>query len=455
VNDAPHNCKAPFVLYHDLELMDECEVSWWAEAGIHYNATLGTTVSTKCAAWYQQASGYESPMDAVNLKPTCDELHALHSFTNQLEQIYTEQLPFDGFRTEVFVKLFNSLITLPALGQFWKDAYLEEDSVFSSMYFSSYEGLFVMFPAHSVNSTYNALIRPWYQRASSYPGTLVFTTPYEDAMTGVLVASGAVTIHAPNSSFPFGVAAFDYEFTEFLSFWNDTMSAVCDQSGGHYCYLVDSSAFLLYFDGIEDHLGDDDIGHKFLGDEEPALMQSLLERGFFVNCTHDNYLTNTRDISYMADEETYVAQDFNGTASGFGYNLGEYKVHKVGDTNLYLIHIEGYGPDNTAGTPSANCPAVGCESVRTPGCIRDNSGNCESVVTDVCTFPDEPAATSGSCSAPIVDQNVICILEKGVESDMCATAFQSDCDLYGQDDATTAPISVALVVALAGGFLSI
>merc|ERR1712087_515619 len=80
-------------------------------------------------------------------------------------------------------------------------------------------------------------------------------------------------------------AAFDYEFSEFLQYWDDTMSDVCDQSEGHYCYLVDSSAFLLYFQGIETHLDDEDISHKFLGDAEvgePALMQSLLENGFFV-----------------------------------------------------------------------------------------------------------------------------------------------------------------------------
>jgi len=455
-DDEPSNCAAPFVLFHDLDRMDECEVSFFAEAGIHLNTTLDLTLSEKYAAWYLQAGGYDSPMDAVNLQPTCDELEALHSFTNGLPgTVYSHQLPFDGFRSEVWGKLFNSVQTLPALGQFWKGAYLADGSVFHSLYFSSYQGLLTMFPALKISPTYNALIRPWYQRATSYPGSLVFTTPYIDAFTGALVASGAVTIEAPDTSYPFGVAGFDYEFSEFLSFWEATMSAVCDQSAKQYCFLVDSSAFLLWFDGIENHLNDDDISHKFLGDPEvgePTLMQSLLERGFFTNCTHDNYLRNTRDISYVAMEDVYVALDMNGTASAFGYNDGVYKVHKVGETNLFLIHIDGYQPDYSSGSPSAHCPAVGCELVRMPGCITDYWGECESVVTDVCAFPDELAAPAGVCTAPIVEDNVICILEKGVQSDMCASVFEKDCDHY--DAATTASSIMALLIAMGCAILS-
>merc|ERR1712013_688419 len=230
-----------------------------------------------------------------------------------------------------------------------------------------------------------------YQRAASYPGTLVFTTPYIDAFTGSLVASGAVTIDAPNTSYPFGVAAFDYEFSEFLSFWDATMSTVCDHSAKQYCHLVD-----------------EDISHKFLGDRNvgvPALMQSLLERGFFVNCTHDNYLRNTRDISYMADDAKYVELDMNANATEFGYNHGVYKVHKVGETNLYLIHIDGFETDTSAAF-SGYCPGEGCELVRTPGCITANNGECINVVNDVCTYPDELAASAGSCTAPIVEENV-------------------------------------------------
>lgn len=442
---APMNCKASFVLFHDLERMDECESDWLLEAGIEYDATLNTPISAEYAAWYLQAGGYDSPMDAVNTEPTCDELDALHSFTNGLPGVvYAEDMPFGSFRSEVWTKLFSSVKTLPAMGQFWKAKYNAVDSVFHSLYFSSYQGIITTFPALKLPSTYNPLIRPWYQRASSYPGELIYTTPYVDAFTGALVASGATTINAPNTSYPFGVAGFDYEFSEFLGYWEHTMSGVCDQNEHQYCYLMDSSAFLLFFEGIENHLNDDDISYKFLGDAEPALMQSLLERGFMMNSTHENYLSNTRDISYMVNTEVYTALDMNGTASGFGYNYGTYTVHMVGNTNLYLVHIDGYATDYTHGLPNSDCPGIGCELVRSPGCITDNSGQCVSVVTDVCLEPDELSGPSGVCRVPVVDDNVICILERGVESDMCASVFARDCDEY--DSATTAALSTVLLL---------
>jgi len=452
LNDTePFDCKAPFVLYHDLERMDECESHWFLDADITFDGAGGERQSTEFAAWYLQAGGYDSPMDAVNTQPTCDELDALHSFTNGLPGVvYADDMPFGGFRTEVWGKLFSTVQTLPAMGQFWKPHFLADDNVFFGLYFASYQGLFVVYPAMEIASTYNPLIRPWFQRAASYPGELIYTTPYVDFFTGLLVATGATTINAPNASYPFGVAGFDYEYSEFLKYWDDTMSEVCDHDAAQYCYLVDSSAFLLYFHGIENHLTDDDISYKFLGDFEPALMQSLLERGFFVNDTHENYLENTRDISYMANRAVYDALDMNGTASTFGYNYGTYTVHSVGETNLYLVHIDGYATDYTLGLPSSDCPDVGCELVRAPGCIADSYGQCVSVVTDVCTDPDELSEVSTACRVPIVDDNIICILERGVESDMCASVFDRDCDEYD-----AAPHSISSLSALAVAFANL
>eukprot|EP01084_Bolivina_argentea_P014920 27913_1 len=181
---------------------------------------------------------------------------------------------------------------MTSLAEFWKKAYNHSDYKFFKLYFGSYFGLSITYPASKYKSTFNALTRPWYQRATSYSNLFVFTTPYYDSTTGVLVASGATTINAPNTIFPFGVAAFDYEFNVFLSFFDNAMNNVCDVLLKHYCYLIDTSGFLLYYDGIEDHINDEDISIKFFGSFEPTLFQSLINIGFFVNNTNINYLDN-------------------------------------------------------------------------------------------------------------------------------------------------------------------
>merc|ERR1719295_2483436 len=87
--------------------------------------------------------------------------------------------------------------------------------------------------------------------------------------------------------------------------------------------------------------------------------------------------------------------------------------------------------------PSSHCPDVGCELVRTPGCIQDSDGECETVVPDVCTKPDVLSETSVECNVPIVDRNVTCILDRAIDSDMCASVFTEDCDGTSTTDEPT------------------
>ena len=422
-DSTPMACKAPFVVFHNLVRMLECSyLSWVSQVQIGYGAAFDAQISTVYPGWYLQPNGYESPKEAVQSTPTCSELGALHQLTNGIGTVSASELPFGGFRDEVSAKILNSIKTMPALAtQFWKDAWLAEDSTFMSLYFGSYQGLFVMYPAKSYYPTYNPLIRPWYQRAISYPDDFVLTTPYSDATTGKLVASGATTVNAQGSDDAFGVASFDYEFGVFLDFWESTMSGECDSPDK--CFLVDSSAFLLYYDGIADDMGDDDIEHKFLGTFEPTLMQSLIEAEFFAVATNVNHLSNTEDVSYVVDAGNIVS-----TPTSFARNSGLYTVHAVTGTNLFVCHIALYSNNQY---PS-NCPGNSdCNLVQTPGCIIEGE-SCKSALPDVCDEADSPdALDDNACFSPFdIDDDGIWVLKYCEQSDMCATSFKdrNDCD---------------------------
>ena len=421
----PSQCIAPFVLYHDLPLTISCAVDWYSEAGITYKAAINETVSEDYASWYLQAGGWESPNAAINGQPTCDELDTLHTLTNRLGHLFGSTLPFGGFREEIWAKIFNQIKVLPTMGQFWKSENLTNDSVIYQLYFASYQGLFIQYPAQKIGATYNPLIRPWYRLAASYPHLFVVTTPYKDFGTDELVATGATAIIDPNTTHTFGVAAFDYKFSEFLEYCNATLSAACQMSNGHFCYLIDSNAFLLYYHGIEDHLDDDDISHKFLGDLEPTLMQNMLDIGFFSNYTHTNYVDDSMDISYSVNDDVYQSMQLNEIGRSFDYNSGLYTVHQIAGTNLYLVHVDGWSP--TMMYPS-DCPDDPvCSSVRSPGCITDSEGDCVSIVEDICETPDVPTLPESYCLAQLFDGNFTCILELDVQSDMCASNFDHDC----------------------------
>ena len=378
------------------------------------------------ASWYLQAGGYESAVAALNGQASCDELDALHTFTNREGRVFASDMPFGGFKSELWSKISNQIRILPPMFQFWKPSYLETDAPFFQMYFASYLGVHVSYPPKSMDPTYNPLVRPWYRAASSQPDVFVITTPYTDFSSGELVASGAAAIRAPNSTKTFGVAAFDYDFRLLVSYWNNTLSAVCQRSEGQYCYLVDSSGFLLYYDGIADEPDRDDISHQFFGDVEPTLMQNLLDIGFFTNRTHSNFLDNTLDVSYTVDHDVYLSLQLNQTGRSFACNSGQYTVHQITRTNLYVIYVDAYALTNLY---PVECPDnAKCPSVRSPGCITDHLGDCASIAKDVCSTPETPIIPSATCSVLTLGNNTMRILEDGVESDFCASCFETVCD---------------------------
>ena len=426
-NREPYGCAAPFVLYHDLPLAEKCALEWYNDSGIAHENGTNNLISEDYAAWYLHAGGWVSPEAALNTEPTCDELNALHRLANGLGNAYQSQLPFGGFREELWVKIYSQIKLLPSIAQFWKSCFLAKDSVFYKLYFASYQGLFIAYPAKAMSVTYNPLMRPWYRLATSHPNKFVVTTPYKDFSTGELVASGATAIIAPNSTHIFGVAAFDYKFSEFLKYCDRTINVVCQERYGHHCYLIDSNAFLVYYAGIADDVNDDDISHKFFGDVEPTLMQNMLDIGFFTNYTHRNYIDDSLDISYSVDEDFYRSMELIEVSRTFEFNSGSWTVHQIPGTNLYWIHVDEW---SLTGIYPEHCPEdPACSSVRSPGCIRGSHAGapCVSVVEDVCSKPDTPTQIASTCSAVQLKGKSLTLLENGVESEFCATCFADDC----------------------------
>ena len=154
------------------------------------------------------------------------------------------------------------------------------------------------------------------------------------------------------------------------------------------------------------------------------------------------------DVSYAVDQDVYQILNLNETARSFSYNSGEYTVHKVIGTNLYLVYVDDWSLTNIY--PS-DCPDDdACLSVRSPGCITDDDGECVSIVTDVCNNPDTPTLSSVTCSSMYLDDNTMCILENGVSSDFCATNFAYDCE-----DLVNAGMAVGTVRDLSIGIVSV
>eukprot|EP00485_Elphidium_margaritaceum_P006577 CAMPEP_0202689004 /NCGR_PEP_ID=MMETSP1385-20130828/4377_1 /ASSEMBLY_ACC=CAM_ASM_000861 /TAXON_ID=933848 /ORGANISM="Elphidium margaritaceum" /LENGTH=1091 /DNA_ID=CAMNT_0049344079 /DNA_START=25 /DNA_END=3300 /DNA_ORIENTATION=- len=420
----PLNCASAYTLFNDLDLIAACRYDWSTQAEIVHSSELDAkyafinhTISLAYGSWYLQPEGWQSATSAIADEASCQQLNALYQYTNiGVGSAGNDELPFGGFRSETRNKLLNSILTMSELYRFWKPAFLDSASPFYQLYFGSYQGLSITYPAKKYNPTFNALKRPWYQRAISNPELFVLTTPYADATSGVLVASGATVITAAESEFAFGVAAFDYTFESFLQYWSAVMDSVCSSGGSTVCYLIDSSAFLLYYQGIANDQSDEDISRKFLGDLEPTLMESLVDRGFFQQETNVNYLSFTQDVSYLTSEHVYetVIKD---TSQSFTYNSGAYEVHRVTGTNLFVVYITNYGKSFTSYPDDAFVLVA-------PGCLVAGDA-CISAIVSVCETPDSPTVgdEETSCGTTL-DTFGLCVLKKDARSDLCASNFK-------------------------------
>eukprot|EP01083_Nonionella_stella_P109494 319344_1 len=442
-------CSSPFNVFHRFDVMFECESEWIQDAEIfngsdpsHYNAFYeGQLYSTAYPIYFLQSGLFEHQSDALYIDPTCDELTQLHTLTNRAGTFDSGDLPFGGIREEIGGNILNSIYTLSSLHEFWKPSFLANDSLFVSMWFGHYQGLHISYPGKQFKNTYNNQLRPWYQRAMSYPDLMVWLTPYKHATTGKLVTGANSVMYAPNSEYAFGVAGFNYEYTAFVDYFKSVMGSVCDVASKQYCFIIDSSGFCLYYEGMEKDVEDDDISTKFFGDLEPTLMQSLLDRAFFVNDTNVNFQDDTIDITYIVDENAYNA-DFSTQATSFGDNNGEYTVHAVYKTNLFVIQINDY---HITDIYPNDCPDhVACPGVVSPGCVTKGV-ECASATIDVCIEPDTTVSADTSVDCPRLNQLGICALENEEESDMCASDFIG---IQCEDESTPKDNDVMLVVVI-------
>ena len=434
-------CVSSFRLYNELDLMVQCDSSWVEDAGIVNSGIYGDRdiygkkyISMKYPKYHLQPGLWQSESEAIYTDATCDELDALHDYTNILDKdlpydVIKDELPYDGFRND---RMLRQIEIFTSFYQFWEPAWRSDESYYF-MYFGTYEGFFTQYPAIESSKTYNPIHRPWYQRAISYPDLFVFTTPYASASTGRLTISGAKTIYVPDYVIAIGVAGFDIEYEYvFSENWKKIMGDICDTDKQQHCYLIDSSAFLLYFDGMENQIHDDDISTKFLGDKEPTLMQNLLERKLFEKNINANYESDEIDVTYIINEDVFNNGTFDVEPQGFEHNDGKYSIHYISGTNLYLIFIENYHKSRIYPwycNTYIDTVFQECKDVEPPGCIIDvKSDICIPAFEDVCILPDLihlEAVESAECDYEISDFGV-CLLEDNQDSEMCASVWISN-----------------------------
>jgi len=404
------NCLYPFNLFHELTKIYDCDTSFKAQANIQIESTFnefweGSNITLDYPVHLIQSGLFYDTTTALNTAPTCQEIELLHKVTNRLDG-YTlsdlisinNQLPYNGIRLQSSI---YSIYVLSGVFEFWRDMITSQNTQIVALWFGEYTGVHISFPGKQYGRNYVNTKRPWYQRAISNPDSFVLTTPYIDAVTGKLVLSGSYGIKSPNSNHILGVIGFDLDYdTGYKSIINNQLP-LCSVNT---CYIIDSSAFIVYYNDISNE-DSSSISNIFFGNKEPFIMASLINNAFYSRSIENDYETNTEITYYTADDSVLPL-----TSKTFEYNNGRYSIYKIENTNTYLVYITGY---NRFSNPV--CPTFNCYNVINPGCVKQY-GICKSTALPVCDAP-ETVEISGECRVSQIDESILQSLQNVADFD--------------------------------------
>eukprot|EP01084_Bolivina_argentea_P056357 103166_1 len=353
-----NSCLARFNLFHELELFIKCShdpnnsntQDWTTQANIlgidtskisnintyknlfnQYEFYNNKNISLDYATYFLQSGLWESGSDALKgTNPTCEQLNNLQKMAiPSMLSPRSNSIPYGGFKEEFNSHTLVSIYVFSSLYNWWKPSFLRHNSQITSLWFGSYQGIHFSYPGKKFSSTYNSLKRPWFKEAIAWPHYFVLPPPDIHATTGNLVAGASTVIYAPNRTDQIiGVAGMNWEYSGFVTAWRDVMDDVCHgEFSFNQCYLITTSGYFLYYEGMEYDVSDEDISHKFLGDYEPTLMQSLLKLGLFKKRQYENVIDSTISISYLLDENIFINLEFSSEFRTFEKNSGLYTVH--------------------------------------------------------------------------------------------------------------------------------
>ena len=225
-------------------------------------------------------------------------------------------------------------------------------------YMSTRNGLHAVYPAASVGPDFNGAKRPWYIRASSLPGTTVFSPPYADAMTGEKVVTLSRTVSLANGRM-IGVAAVDIRYADMVDILANATDHRCNKKDNVECFLLDKYGY-VFCDSNDVEYPE----NTFFGSVRGPLASDLVARGILCPKTvltpygvcppdddddNDNdEVNNNNDGECIGNEHFY---EFDVDALGVGVNIsgtiltncmqGEYYAAAVEGTNLFFVMFQG------------------------------------------------------------------------------------------------------------------
>ncbi|GAB5365779.1 hypothetical protein AAMO2058_001087600 [Amorphochlora amoebiformis] len=301
------------------------------------------------------------------------------------------------------------------------------------LYYGTELGTSYVYPSNNWGSEYDPTFRPWYFRSVASDTTLSFSTPYIDAGGAGLVSSVMYKIKVNtkgkngNASFPIddrvqGVIGYDFVFPAFIN--QTAQLANCSlkrvqlavaSDPEPMCFFIDKSGmlathsdFLVSFTEIESYpeytgtnLGSWPIENVFIGEKEPPLATALMDAGVLVRKSSLNE-DKSQMLHFFSLEDTKLT---NGVWRGSSLTQtadcawkGIINLVLVPETNIYLVHVEGYERGNISSCPPVKAYDLESYEVRTCAAVAEKgSMSCIGRSRSTSLELEDIRPTEGSC----------------------------------------------------------
>lgn len=281
-----------------------------------------------------------------------DEIEVISSFHSTINSTETLECGTPGtiFKPE-FLQPIGRLIT--HFHSFWDETLNNDDSAFIRTCITTRNGLNTVYPATTLPAGFDGTERPWYIRASSFPGTTFFSPPYEDIISGDTVVTISRTIELSNGRM-IGVVASDIKYEKMNDMLDNATDFRCNKEDNVECFLLDKHGY-IFCDSNRKMYPE----NTFFGSIRGPIAKDLIETGAlkykavltpYGSCSNsgssgDDDGGNGECINieyyYEFDEDVVGNEASDGRTIVNNCMQGEYHVGAIEGTNLFFVVFQG------------------------------------------------------------------------------------------------------------------
>uniref|UniRef100_A0A7M5XHG0 VWFA domain-containing protein n=1 Tax=Clytia hemisphaerica TaxID=252671 RepID=A0A7M5XHG0_9CNID len=286
---------------------------------LYHRLSLQDGIQDELCSHYGYIAIKDQPV--VSIAPDSFEQPSVYYEKENNETVKTLQNYFNGYvenptafkSNTIRNEIRQAVMATNLMNEIWTGDESNQRLIIKWRYIGMENGVFRIFPGIEVPE-FDPRQQQWYHLAETFPGKLVFTTPYKDlndpSQASILSLSKQITEELSGVKQGSGVIGMDFEFRYFQFLIERDLTLCARKVIRGTCSIINTDGFLLYHNGTEGDL----YKHIHLVEKEPDVARKLLQRGMMKKTSCIEYNDRLpRTIWFYSLDHITVSKSDNGT----------------------------------------------------------------------------------------------------------------------------------------------